>query len=40
MIPDNAIMAAVLISALPLLVIYLFAQRFLLEGISMGAVKE
>ena len=40
MIPDNAIMAAVLISALPLLVIYLFAQRFLLEGISMGAGKE
>lgn len=38
--PDNAIMAAIVVSALPLLVIYVFAQKFLLEGINMGAVKE
>lgn len=38
-IPDNAIMAAIVISTLPLLIIYVFAQRFLLEGINMGAVK-
>ena len=39
-IPDNAIMAAIVISTAPLLLIYLFAQRFLMEGINMGAVKE
>ena len=38
-IPDNAIMAAIVISTVPLLIIYVFAQKFLLEGISMGAVK-
>ncbi|WP_312502160.1 carbohydrate ABC transporter permease [Lacrimispora sp.] len=37
--PDNAIMAAIVISTIPLLIIYMFAQRFLLEGINMGAVK-
>lgn len=38
--PDNAVMAAIVVSTLPLLVIYVFAQKFLLEGINMGAVKE
>lgn len=37
--PDNAIMAAIVISTMPLLIIYIFAQRFLMEGINMGAVK-
>ncbi|WP_312429363.1 carbohydrate ABC transporter permease [Lacrimispora sp.] len=37
--PDNAIMAAIVISTIPLLIIYMFAQRFLMEGINMGAVK-
>ncbi len=37
--PNNAIMAAIVISTLPLLIIYIFAQRFLMEGINMGAVK-
>ena len=39
-VPDNAIMAAIVVSTVPLLLIYIFAQRFLLEGIQMGAVKE
>lgn len=39
-IPENAIMAAIVISTLPLLIIYVFAQKFLMEGINMGAVKE
>lgn len=38
--PDNAIMAAIIISTIPLLLIYIFAQKFLMEGINMGAVKE
>lgn len=37
--PDNAIMAAIVISTIPLLIIYMFAQRYLMEGINMGAVK-
>jgi len=37
--PDNAIMAAIVISTIPLLIIYVFAQKFLMEGINMGAVK-
>jgi len=39
-IPDNAFMAAIVISTIPLLIIYAVAQRFLMEGIQMGAVKE
>lgn len=39
-IPDNAIMAAIVITALPLLAIYVFAQRFLLSGLNLGATKE
>lgn len=39
-IPDNAIMAAIVITALPLLLIYVFAQKFLLSGLNMGATKE
>jgi putative aldouronate transport system permease protein len=38
--PNNAIMAAIIITTIPLLLIYVFAQKFLLDGISMGAVKE
>lgn len=38
--PDNAIMATIVISTVPLLLIYIFAQRFLLEGMNLGAVKE
>lgn len=38
-IPDNAIMATIVISTLPLLAVYVVAQRFLVEGISIGAVK-
>ena len=40
MAPDNAIMAAIIISTLPLLFIYIFAQRFLLSGMTLGASKE
>ena len=40
MAPDNAIMAAVVISAVPLLLIYIFAQQFLLSGMALGASKE
>ena len=39
-IPDNAIMAAIIISAAPLLLVYVFAQRFLLSGLNLGATKE
>ncbi len=39
-IPNNAIMAAIIITAAPLLVIYVFAQRFLLSGLNLGATKE
>jgi len=38
-VPNNAIMAAIVISTIPLLIIYVFAQKFLMEGINMGAVK-
>ena len=38
--PDNAIMAAIVVSVIPLLLIYAFAQRFLLSGMTLGASKE
>jgi len=38
--PDNAVMAAIVISTIPLILIYIFAQRFLLSGITLGASKE
>ena len=38
-IPDNAIMAAIVITAAPLLLIYIFAQRFLLSGLNLCATK-
>ena len=38
-IPDNAIMATIVITAAPLLLIYIFAQRFLLSGLNLGATK-
>lgn len=39
-IPENAIMATIAISTIPLLILYVFTQKFLMEGIHMGAVKE
>ena len=38
-IPGNAIMAAIVITAAPLLLIYIFAQRFLLSGLNLGVTK-
>jgi putative aldouronate transport system permease protein len=38
--PENAVMAAIVISTLPLLAIYVFAQKFLISGITLGASKE
>lgn len=38
--PDNAAMAAIVISTVPLILIYIFAQRFLLSGMTIGASKE
>lgn len=38
--PNNAIMATIVISTVPLLLIYVFAQRFLLSGMTLGASKE
>lgn len=38
--PNNAVMATIIISTIPLLVIYVFAQRYLLSGMTMGATKE
>lgn len=40
MTPNNAIMATIVISTIPLLIIYVFAQRFLLSGMTLGASKE
>lgn len=40
MTPNNAMMAAIVISTVPLLLIYVFAQRFLLSGMTLGASKE
>lgn len=37
--PDNAVMAAIVISTVPLLLIYIFAQKYLLEGMNLGAEK-
>ncbi len=37
---SNAKMAAVVITAAPLVVLYFFAQRFLVGGVLLGAVKE
>lgn len=38
--PDNAIMATIVISTIPLILLYIFAQRFLLSGMTLGASKE
>ena len=38
--PNNAIMATIVISTIPLLIIYVFAQRFLLSGMTLGASTE
>ena len=38
--PDNAVMAAIVISTIPLLAIYVFAQQFLMSGITLGSSKE
>lgn len=37
--PDNAMMATIVISTIPLLLIYIFAQQYLLEGMNLGAEK-
>lgn len=37
--PDNAVMAAIIISTVPLLFIYIFAQQYLLEGMNLGDEK-
>lgn len=37
--PENAVMATIIISTIPLLLIYIFAQRYLLEGMNLGAEK-
>jgi len=39
MAPNNAIMATIVISTVPLLLIYVFTQRFLLSGMTLGASK-
>lgn len=36
---DNARMAAIVITVIPLLVLYSFAQRFLIGGLTLGAAK-
>jgi putative aldouronate transport system permease protein len=38
--PENAVMATIIISTIPLLIIYIFAQRYLLAGMNLGATKE
>lgn len=39
-IAPNTIMAAMVISIIPLILIYIFAQRFLISGMTVGASKE
>ncbi|AGK98380.1 carbohydrate ABC transporter permease [Clostridium pasteurianum] len=39
-IAPNTIMAAMVISIIPLILIYIFAQRFLISGMTIGASKE
>jgi putative aldouronate transport system permease protein len=36
----NAVMAAIVVSTIPLILVYIFAQRFLLSGMTLGASKE
>ncbi|MFV0557339.1 MAG: carbohydrate ABC transporter permease [Enterococcus sp.] len=38
-VPPNAIMAGIVISVIPLILVYLIAQRFLVSGMTIGAVK-
>lgn len=38
-IGPNAVMAAIVISVIPLIVMYIFAQRFLVSGMTLGASK-
>ena len=38
-VPDNATMATIVISTIPLLLIYIFAQQYLFEGMNLGAEK-
>lgn len=39
LVPENAVMAAIVISTVPLLLIYIVAQKYLLEGMNLGAEK-
>lgn len=38
--PQNAVMATIVISTIPLLLIYVFAQKYLLAGMNLGAEKD
>lgn len=38
-IAPNAVMAAIVISVIPLIIVYIIAQRFLVNGMTIGAVK-
>lgn len=38
-VPPNAIMAAIVISTIPLIFAYLFAQKYLLTGTTIGSIK-
>lgn len=37
--PQNAVMATIIISTIPLLLVYVFAQQYLLQGMNLGAEK-
>ena len=39
-VANNARMAGIVISVIPLLVVYIFAQKYFIKGIMTGAVKE
>ena len=39
-ITENIAMAGVIVSTIPLVIVYIFAQRFLLAGMTLGAIKE
>ena len=38
-LPWGQLMAASLLTAIPIAVLYVFAQRFLVEGLTVGGVK-
>ena len=39
-VANNTRMAGIIVSVLPLIVVYVFVQKYFIKGIMIGAVKE